>query len=242
MNSAWDGETPTPDEIAYVRARYDENAVYADHLLGRLLDTIRAAGQYDNTLIVFLADHGEAFWEHGRFLHSANVYEENVHVPFVVKWPARVRGFTRVVAEPVSLLDLVPTLVDGLGVTAEGAVFHGRTVLPLAFGAPPVARELYVSRRPLREAHQVYGMRAGRYKVIYNAREDKTEFYDLASDKGELVDLAEKEPLRMRAFLQRLLLQRHRNLLALANSGGKERDPLDADTLRALRALGYLQQ
>lgn len=242
ITSTWAGKTPGPDEIAYVRARYDENARYADHLVGRLIDTIRSAGQYDNTMLVFLADHGEAFWEHGRFLHSAHVYEENVHVPFVVKWPARVGDFARIVTDPVSLIDLVPTLVDGLGLPASRAVFQGRTVLPLVFDAVPRADDLFVSRRPLeRAAEEVFALRSGRYKVIYNERRDTTELYDLATDRAERVNLAAKEPLRTRGLLQKLLLQRHRNRVALGNVGGKRQESIDGDTLRALRALGYVQ-
>lgn len=242
ISSTWQGRTPSPDEIAYVRARYDENARYADHLVGRLLDTIRSAGQYDNTMFVFLADHGEAFWEHGRFLHSAHVYQENVHVPFVVKWPARVGNFARVVKDPVSLIDLVPTLVDGLGVADSRAVFQGRTVLPLVFDAVPRADDLFVSRRPLEKAdEEVFALRSGRYKVIYNERRDTTELYDLATDRAERVNLAAKEPFRARALLQKLLLQRHRNRVALGNAGGKRQESIDGDTLRALRALGYVQ-
>ena len=232
MHSRWPEGTQTPDELAYVRARYDENVRYADHLVGRVVDSIRRAGQYDNTLIVFLSDHGEAFYEHGRFLHGGFVYEENIRVPFIVKWPASARGFSRVVADPVSLLDLIPTLVDGLALPADGAVFHGRSLLPVVFDAAATPRDLYLSQRQVRETNQVYALRSGRYKLIYNGRERTTELYDLASDPGERVDLADRLPFRARVLLQLLLFQRHRNLAALADAGGQQRNPLDGDTLR----------
>ncbi|HAK54749.1 MAG TPA: hypothetical protein DCP38_04600 [Acidobacteria bacterium] len=241
MHSTWPDGTPTPEDLAYVRARYDENVRYADHLVGRIVESIRRAGQYDETLIVFLSDHGEAFYEHGLFLHGDYVYEENIHAPFVVKWPASVHAFSRVLADPVSLLDLVPTLVDGLDLPADGAVFHGRSLLPAVFDAASTPRDLYLSRRPLREENQIYALRSGRYKLVYNGREQTTELYDMADDPEERVDLADRLPFRTRLLLQRLLIQRQRNLAVLADAGGPQRNPLDADTQRALEALGYVR-
>jgi arylsulfatase A-like enzyme len=242
LSSTWHGKKPSATEIAYMRARYDENVRYADHLVGRLLDTIRGAGQYDDTMIVFLADHGEAFYEHGRFYHSALMYEENVHVPLIVKWPARAARFAKVVADPVSLVDVVPTLVDGLRLGPAEAVFQGRSLIPLAFDSAAQFDHIFASRRPLDDADaEVYALRSGRYKVIRNEQEDTIELYDLAADAAEHENLAAKEPLRTRLLLQHLLLQRHHNRIALARAGGKRRDAIDADTMRALRALGYLQ-
>ena len=162
-------------------------------------------------------------------------------MPFVVKWPASARGFSRTVTDPVSLLDLVPTLVDGLALPDDGTVFHGRSLLPAAFDAAATPRDLYLSRRPLREHRQVYALRSGRFKLIHNGREETTELYDLASDPDEQVDLAGRLPFRARVLLQRVLLQRHRNLAALAEAGGAQRDSVDADTTRALRTLGYVR-
>ena len=67
------------------------------------------------------------------------------------------------------------------------------------------------------------------------------ELYDLASDPDEQVDLTERLPFRTRLLLQRVLLQRHRNLATLAEAGGAQQDSVDPDTLRALRALGYVR-
>jgi arylsulfatase A-like enzyme len=233
---------PFPDVIRYIRGRYDENALYADHLVGRLVETIRAAGQYDNTMIVILADHGEAFFEHGHFFHSATVYQELLHVPLVVKWPAAVRSFERVVSEPVTLVDLAPTLVDGLGLPFDGAVFQGHTLLPLALDKTSLARDVFAITRPdTKRDKQLHTIRSGRYKLIYNDVSKKTELYDLVADPGELVDLAEKDPVRAGALRQRLLLRRDGDRLALANVGGSRRNPIQEETMRALRALGYVQ-
>ncbi len=125
---------PSEADVSYVHERYLENAAYADSLVGRVVERLQRHGAYDNAMVVLAADHGEGFLEHGRFLHSQNVHREVLHVPLVVKWPASVAGFRKVVDAPVSLLDIVPTLVDGLALDGAEDGFQGRSLLPLVFG------------------------------------------------------------------------------------------------------------
>jgi arylsulfatase A-like enzyme len=228
--------------VSYVRARYDENARYADHLVGRLVETIRGAGQYDRSMIVILADHGEAFFEHGRFFHQHTVYEELLHVPLVVKWPSSVGGFAPVVTDPVTLVDLTPTLVDGLGLPAERAAFQGHSLLPAALDRTARERAVFASTRPdTKRPMQIHALRTDRFKLIYNDATGDTELYDLAADPAEQVNLADKDPLRAGALRQRILLRRSDDRLILSKSGGGRENPIKEETLRALRALGYVQ-
>ena len=128
------GRTPTDEDIRFIRSRYDENVQFADHLVGQLVETVRDAGRYDDALIVVTSDHGEAFFEHGRFLHTRFLYDEFLRIPMVVKWPSTMNGFPPAVDTVVSLVDLAPTLSDGLALDlAEGVGFQGRTFLPATF-------------------------------------------------------------------------------------------------------------
>ncbi len=79
------------------------------------------------------SDHGEGFLEHGQFLHSRELYQEFIRVPLVVKWPKNVTGFSSSVDDPVSLIDLVPTFVDGLDLAGGEHGFQGRSLLPAVF-------------------------------------------------------------------------------------------------------------
>jgi len=91
---------------------YDCEIRYNDHCLRNLFDFLRSEGLYEETMIVVVGDHGEAFWEHDVFGHGTNVppYSEVVQVPGVVRLPDGVAGQT--VKEPVSLIDLYPTIVE----------------------------------------------------------------------------------------------------------------------------------
>jgi len=78
----------TPDDISNVVADYDSTIAYVDSELGKVLDTLRQQGLYDESLIIFLSDHGENLGEHGAWSHGKEVYEETTHVPLIVKFPA----------------------------------------------------------------------------------------------------------------------------------------------------------
>src|SRR5262249_22562701 len=94
-------------------------------------------GFLDNALVVIVSDHGEEFIEHGRTSHGRTLYEESVHVPFIVVGPGVAAG--RRVAENVSLIDLAPTLLDLLGLPPEPR-FEGRSLAPLVRPGPGADR------------------------------------------------------------------------------------------------------
>lgn len=102
------------DEQAYVVARYDNNIAYTDHELARLW-AVLDVGERDTVLLT--ADHGEEFWEHGGFAHGHTVYDEVIRVPMVLAGPGVTPG--RYV-EPVSGIDVAPTLARVAGVDTEG--------------------------------------------------------------------------------------------------------------------------
>ena len=235
------------EEIArYALARYHENVEFADHLVGRLVEMLEKADRYENTLIVLLSDHGEAFFEHGRFLHTTTLYEEFLRVPLFVKWPAHMSGNELVVEHPVTLLDLAPTLIDGLGIDRRPAVeYAGRSLIPLAFDGAAYERDLYAYSRGRvtfggGEA-PVYAYRSGPYKVIYSATLGTLELYNLDEDPDEQNDLAPVEPRRAGYLAQKAMMQKRDNVALLAQLGPQRIEALDKETLRQLRALGYIQ-
>ncbi|MCG6928191.1 MAG: sulfatase [Acidobacteria bacterium] len=240
-----DSERPDEDDVDYVRGRYLENVAYADSLVGRVLKRLDQHGRYDDTLVVLLADHGEAFMEHGRFLHSQNVHRELLHVPLVVKWPASVTGFRRVVDDPVSLLDLLPTLVDGLALDGAADGFQGRSFLPLAFGEPGGERSFYAVTRgangPNQAAMPQLMLESGGWRVHSTPLLGTTELYDVSRDPLETRDLASEQPLQALLLLQSLQIQSawNRELLRKGRPGEAGGD-LDADAIEQLEALGYL--
>jgi arylsulfatase A-like enzyme len=111
---------------------YDGEIAYMDSQLGRLLGALRSDGQYENTLVVVVGDHGEALGEHGEPTHGIFLYNSTVRVPLIVKFPAGEHAGGRVDAN-VSLVDIFPTVLERAGLSVPSGI-QGRSLLPLLGG------------------------------------------------------------------------------------------------------------
>jgi arylsulfatase A-like enzyme len=226
-------------------AQYEENVQFADHLVGRLVDDLRAQGRYDDALIIVTADHGEAFYEHGRFLHTSLLYEEFIHVPLVIKWPRSFSGWVARVNAPVSLVDIAPTLIDGLAVVDERALYQGRSLLPLARGEAQPSRILYAytsgETNPDRDPKPKHALRWKDMKLIQDDRYDRSELFHLSDDPGETRDLSPQADFYARWLLQTMRVAQTHHAGFLMRAGGAQAEELDEETIRGLRALGYLR-
>ena len=230
----------TADDVRYLRDRYDETALWADALVGTLVDRLREAGRWENTLLVVLSDHGEAFLEHGYFLHSVALHREVVHVPFLIRWPGGTEGHAPRIASPVGLVDLVPTLVDGLGLGSEVEP-QGRSLLPAVFDGVAIDRPVYavtrgngVVERPPTPSTMIEW---GGWTLLRGPHET-TLFHD-RTDPLQEADRAREKPLRMAPLVKALLDQRAANE-AIA-TGATEATGTDDAIAERLRELGYLE-
>lgn len=125
------GKPPFPERMrtAPIAARYDEEVRAVDESVGRLVAELRKRGLFDEVVFLFSADHGEAMGQPDyKFGHGTHV-EQVLHVPLLVRLPGAEKGGTRI-ATTVQLLDLFPTLVDRLGLTAPPGL-QGRSLVPL---------------------------------------------------------------------------------------------------------------
>lgn len=238
-----------PEEAqSFLFDRYREMAAYADALVGRLLDDLRAADRFDDALVMVLSDHGEAFLEHRYFMHTRHSYREALHVPWVVKWPRSLEGFAPVVEESVSLVDLVPTLIDGLGLVVRGGDeterFQGPSLLPRIFDGAPLHRAVVSSTRghvrPQREAKPSAAIEVDGWSLVRDFGRGTNELFDLSKDPRQQNDLAAVERRRRRQLEE--LLERRRDLHQVLRQqlGQADGEGLDAETQRRLEALGYL--
>ncbi|MBN2799000.1 MAG: sulfatase [Deltaproteobacteria bacterium] len=111
-------EHPDPADTERLKQLYRDEVVFYDRELGAFLDWLKAEGRYDEMMIVLTADHGEEFNEHGGFWHGTTLYQEQLHVPLIVKLPRGARAGTRVPWQ-VRLLDLPPTFTAAMGVAPD---------------------------------------------------------------------------------------------------------------------------
>jgi arylsulfatase A-like enzyme len=214
---------------------YDGEIAYLDQNLGEFFDTLKRYDLYDNTLIIFTADHGEEFYEHGGWDHGETLYQEMVHVPLIIKYPTG--AFAGMVDEdPARSLDIAPTVLDVLDIdpppTMQGFSLHpdSRARQP----ATIFSEEDY-------EGNVLQAIRMGNHKLIL-ANEDNprglalVEFYDLAADPGEQTNLSASHP----EVVERLRRELDRTLAyALAHAVAGQTGELDPATRERLQQLGY---
>jgi len=229
----------TDADLRFVNALYDSEIGFTDRHVGRLLNELKRRELYDRGLIVFAADHGEEFSERGDHWigHTKTLYQELVHVPLFIKLPGSSRR--GVVEDDVGLIDLMPTLVDHLGLkTPAGYRPQGRAI-DLEGGARPGPRSVYSETRyrpPFQAVVQ------GGWKLIENRETGARELYDLESDPGEKVNLVSARPEegeRLAALLenwrQAVEIQRNRRNIRPAPPRFTEVEKV------RLRSLGYLR-
>jgi len=166
--------------------RYRQAIFYTDKFLAALDVELANLGLADKTILCVIADHGEAFGEHGLLGHERIAFDEVLRVPWVIRAPFLVEPGTKVV-EPVSSVDVTPTLLGLLGVDVGNANFDGVNAL----GEIPKNRKVYFSGWMLQGPA---GFVQGDRKFIYNPTNKTVSVYDLRVDplesqRGQLSDL-----------------------------------------------------
>ena len=158
-----------------------------DEQMGKLWDAIEARGLANRTYLFISADHGEAFGEHNKSQHGNSLYEEVAHIPLIMVGPGIPRGR---IEEPVSLIDMGPTILDLFGVSTPGS-YLGQSLLPVLRGdAAPLTRPIALDTECGKQAM----IGRDRLKIIRDVKRGTTELYDLEQDPKELVNLADSDP------------------------------------------------
>ncbi len=176
-----------PADRAKIEALYDAAVRYIDDELGRLLEALARDGRLERTIVAVTADHGEEFWDHGRFFHGQSLYEELLHVPLIVRLPGRRRAGT-VVRDPVSLLSLAPSLVAWAGLEPP-ASFQSAP-----FGEAGASGSGLIATATQPQFPTRFAIRQGRWKLIESVDEGRRELFDLGSDATERRDLSSERP------------------------------------------------
>lgn len=192
-----------PQDKERLIAQYDGDIAYGDQQFGRFIGELKRRGVYDDAVILFVADHGEEFLEHGGWLHGRSVFDELVHVPMIVKFPGQ-RGAAARVKQMVALSDVLPTVLEAVGLPVpDPPVIIGRPLQGVAFSKvpePPVVSE--ISHRSFVSS----GIRTGQAKYIRRFSPQTDELYfDLVKDPKEQTNLMGENPpgaRRLRAAVE----------------------------------------
>lgn len=198
----------TPRERREVTAAYYAMIEQVDDNVGRILKVLEDSGQRENTIVIFMSDHGELLGDHGMYLKGPHMYDCSLRVPLIISWPGRFKAGLRSDAL-VELVDIVPTLLTACGMEIPVRV-QGKSLYDICTGrADPhqhkdqIYAEYYVGQpfhRKLKELPLLTTVRTREYKLTSYAGLDIGELYDLKADPGEhenLWDSPEHKDLKM---------------------------------------------
>jgi arylsulfatase A-like enzyme len=173
---------------------------YQDYLFGLMLEGLERTGQTENTLVMYLSDHGDYMGEHGLWCKGLPCFQGAYNVPAIVRWPAGIKKPGRIEAAKVNLGDFAPTILEAAGLAPRGpsvaaatsaATAPSLSLMPFYRAEQPKAwrTEHYTQSN----GNELYGIQRSvsdaKYKYVYNGF-DLDEFYDLGKDPGEMVNQA----------------------------------------------------
>ena len=175
---------------------YAGEVTYTDRQFGRVIDALEKEGILDETVVVFLSDHGEGLGEHGEKEHGLLLYETTLAIPWLIRLPGRTSA--EVIASPVETVDLLPTLA-GLFPIEPNAAWKGRSLLPLLDGEESVEERIQYSESYYGNIGYswapIYSVRLGDWKLVRGTRdelfhlgEDPAESRDRSAGNAEIVE------------------------------------------------------
>jgi arylsulfatase A-like enzyme len=239
INDKFGASPASPDPY---RVIYDPEIYFMDSQIGRVLAYLRSTHEYDRTVVVAVADHGQGLGDHNWFPHRL-LYQEQIWLPLIVRVPGGPRG--TVVPNLVRSIDIMPTVLDFLGVEVPETV-AGRSLCGLMRGQSEESRVAYAEALntldlhtpdPLPSQHRdlLFCQVGLPWKLIYHLHAPgNTELYNLKTDPRELRNVAAQYPdevARLRAALEESGAMQVR--IQEPNS------PLDKEAFEKLRSLGY---
>ncbi len=240
---------------------YNAELEFFDHWFGYFIDALKRSGIYENSLIIFMSDHGEEFFDHGTWGHGNNLYNETIHVPLLIKFPSgEYKG--KKITQNCSIIDVLPTILDYLDVSYEFTT-DGISLLPLLKDSGNYKNNRDIesllihtgSKIKKAQVPQMISVINGKYKLIYNFKysdnmnsfyskfplpdHKEYELYDLENDFSEKNDLyGDPELKNIISDLERKITRIKRKVFANKVKGV----PLkvtDKD-IEKLKTLGYL--
>ncbi len=231
-------ETLTGRDHDHLISQYDGALAYLDSQLRPLLDSLRDRGLYDDSLIIMMGDHGESMGEKRFIGHGLTVFQNQVHVPLLIKYPGQREG--KVIDEVVSQVDLLPTLLAAAGIETNQKLPGRNLNRPIETdGFRAISSEFRIDL--YHQLHSKFGLLnrsivADGFKLIAYA-DGSTELYDLTADPDEEHDLSRQQA----ELAQRLageISQWAEQTPRYASIGSSNADPAQ---LERLKALGYVQ-
>jgi len=192
------------EDVRFWRAVYDEKIQRTDEKFKRFLAAFARLGRMDKTLLVLTADHGTELFEHRRVDHGFTLYQEQVHVPLIIRLPNQAAG--KAIPDRVSSIDVMPTLLHLLDLRVDERTrkqLRGSSLVP-AMQGESVQRDSFAETDYRQYTYKRSVTTPDGWKLIYTLEGRRRELYDLKADPGETRNHAEAEPQRAADLERRL--------------------------------------
>ena len=177
-----------------VTAAYYAMCELIDDQVGRILKALDDSGQRDNTIVIFMSDHGEMLGDHGLYFKGPHFYDEAIRVPLIMRWPGQFQADQQV-DDLVELIDLAPTLLELAGIQTPADRLQGQSLLPAltdSLDRSNPEREFvfceYYNSWTHPDAYATM-LRSKDEKIVVYHGSDQGELYDLKSDPDEFHNL-----------------------------------------------------
>lgn len=225
-------------DLEHLEALYDDEIRFIDSRFDRLIRTLRRLDLLENSIVIFLSDHGEEFLDHGHLRHATSVYAELINIPLIIRYPKLFPR--REEPEAVQHIDLFPTLLAALNIDHRPLPLEGNNILLRGAagggsGNPnPVVSEYLKFRRG--KAPPQRCLIHQEWKLVHHLHTDTYSLFNIRTDPTDSIDLIDRRAGIAARLKSRLAAwQRH---LHIRNRGSKVR--LDEEAREKLRSLGYI--
>jgi arylsulfatase A-like enzyme/Tfp pilus assembly protein PilF len=230
-------EPPPPFKHEYIGREYDGEIAYTDHSIGKLLDKLNELKLVEKTLIVLTSDHGEGLGDHNEMTHGIFIYDSTLRVPLIFYNPALFPK-SRIVSEQVGLIDVMPTILDLMGLPRSPKI-QGKSFRPSLLKEKSNSNDYCyiesVAAMMDRNWAPLQGVRTGDWKYI---DAPLPELYDLKSDPKEKKNIIEKNT-KIAQHLRRKLLRVIKNNSSPLSSHVFKAE-IEEETKEKLKSLGYI--
>jgi len=223
------------DDYRFVQGLYSGSVNYVDEFIGRLIQKLKQLKIYDQTMIVFMADHGESLGERTYVGHNLP-YQVQLHIPLIMHIP----GYeSDRIDQNAIAIDVMPTIFDVLGF-AKAYPFQGRSLIPVINGSTKIEKE----RVLISEQKDRIRVRKGSWACIFSRIGDpREELYNVDKDPEETNNLASSKQDKVRELVRYYskMLDASKPMSARFVLDDQSRPELDEATREQLKALGYVQ-
>ncbi|MCP4902765.1 MAG: sulfatase-like hydrolase/transferase [bacterium] len=225
---------PPEPHRSQLASGYDAEIAFVDEQIGRLFADLKNRGEYDNTLIVIVGDHGEGLLDHEEPTHSLLIFDSTMQVPLIIRRPGQ--HDSRVVENVTSVIDVMPTILEILAIDRPNEI-QGVSLVPLMNGIhEPADRPIYMESLVARLHFgwgELRGLRTAQEKLIHGP---VSRLYRVDSDPGEVYDLATQEP----ESVQRLTAKLEQMIQSYLRLDAGTLAKTDNEARQKLQALGYI--